>query len=891
MRSSPRFWRGCRILFRWFRITVWLLVLTLICIFLWFNRIGLPDFVKDRILAACRERGIELEFSHIRLRSTQGLVAENVRLGGPKIPDEPTVSIRELQLHFNYRALLHRKVEVTGVLIRNGKLTVPLTETNGTATDLAVGNIQTELRFGPKDSWLLDNFKADFAGVNVALTGQIVHGPEMRNWGTFKHRKSGNGGLRKQLQTISDTLEKIKFTGTPAINGYISGDARDVHSFIVRVVIRTDAVQSPWASAADVQLTANVSAPADVQTNGVPAAFADIAPFRVVLDARVRNLKSKKISADAAGVTAVWQAPQLTVTNFFAALGGGTLHADASLNMISRRLAFTNSSDFDLHAVSGLLTEKARKHLEDFTWTHPPRLQGAGSMVLPDWTNHAPDWKRDIEPSVKLSGWLAFTNATVHGAVIDSVSSHFSYKDLLWLLPDLKITQGRTRLVLNGGESEETKRYGWRIDGAFDPQTVRPFLTTSNAVRGFNHVQFTQPVAFGLNVRGKLYDYDSISAEGHLTATNFAVREQHVDAVAGDFTYSNRVLQFINPHISRGKEAMTADCITLDLSRKIIYFTNGFSTADPQAVAEAIGPKIGRHMKLYQFLQAPKVRVHGQVPLRDINHFRDAADADLSFDVIEKAPLQIGKIRTPGVQGTVRWLAGSLILTNVTADVYGGGGNGWAVFDFSPEHPGSDYQAFLHVTNVDLHLMAMDWRTNSHLEGQLRGTVTITNASSESPATINGFGNVNVRDGLFWDIPIFGFLSPVLNSISPGLGYSRATSAVTHFQITNGVVSTDSLEIRATMMRMDYMGTVDWQTHVNARVTAQFLRDTWVVGPLLSRVLWPVSKLFEFQVTGTLKHPETKPLYLPSLFMVPLHPIRSVEKAFDTGTNAPPSGE
>src|SRR5208282_635252 len=160
------------------------------------------------------------------------------------------------------------------------------------------------------------------------------------------------------------------------------------------------------------------------------------------------------------------------------------------------------------------------------------------------------------------------------------------------------------------------------------------------------------------------------------------------------------------------------------------------------------------------------------------------------------------------------------------------------------------------------------------------------------PSHWDGFGHANLHDGLLWDIPVFGILSPVLNTVSPGLGNSRATEASVRFAITNGVIYSSSLDIRSTMMRLEYAGTADLQENVNARVTAQLLRNTWVVGPLVSTALWPVSKLFEYHVTGTLKNPKSEPVfYIPRFLLLPLHPIRSLEELFpsdDFFSSSPP---
>jgi len=183
-----------------------------------------------------------------------------------------------------------------------------------------------------------------------------------------------------------------------------------------------------------------------------------------------------------------------------------------------------------------------------------------------------------------------------------------------------------------------------------------------------------------------------------------------------------------------------------------------------------------------------------------------------------------------------------------------------------------------------VHLLATDLSSpTNHLEGVLSGRFVMTSANSEDWRTWNGYGQANLHDGLLWDVPIFGILSPVLNTFMPGLGSSRATDAAARFGMTNGVIYSDDLEIRSTMMRMQYAGTVDLKSRVNARVTAQLLRDTWVVGPLLSTALWPVSKLFEYRITGTLQQPQSDPVYLPKFLLTPLHPLRSLEDILSSG--------
>lgn len=892
---QPGFWRKCRRCLRWFRRALLAAAVAAIVAFVWFDRVGLPDFMTRRLVEALRARGVELEFSRIRLSLVRGLIAENVRLGHAAAPGSPAFSAQEVRLELNLSAALHRQWQLDGLVLREGRFVLPLPPTNS----LALDHIQTDLRFQANDTWSLDHFHADFAGAQFALSGDIAHAPELGKWWIFHGAKTNQPPAPAQWQKFSDALRQIHFTGAPQLNLNVTGDARDLHSFDVRLNVSAPAVRSPWGSARDCQLAARLTAPADAPTN-FDAAWSwwtNLQPYRVVWTARLTHLQSDRLNADAAAGAGYWRAPELAVTNLTAALGGGQFDAQAALNVATREFTFTNSSRFDLHAVAGLLTDKTRERLADFSWTQPPSLRAGGSLVWPAWTNREADWRAEVQPTLRLRGELVFTNGAVSGAAVDSAAGHFAYANLVWQVPDLMLAQAKTRLEISGSEDDATKDYRWHVRGTFDPAFLRPFLTASNAARGLNHFTVIDPVHLEADAWGRLYDYDRIGASGRVACTNFTVRGQSVDSVAGEFSYTNRVLEFFNPRLWRGTEMMTADFITLDFDRKLISFTNGYSTAEPQAVAQAIGPKTGEILSPYHFLQPPTVLVNGCAPLRDVNGMEDVADADLTFDIVGAVPFQCLKLNATRLAGTIHWLGQVLVLTNIAAELYGGTGTGSACFDFRVPHEGADFQFTTTVTNINLHALAADLLSpTNHLEGALAGTIVVTRADTRDWRTPDGYGQARLRDGLLWDIPVFGILSPLLNTVSPGLGNSRATEATANFAMTNGVIHSDSLSITTGTTRMQYNGTVDLSGNVNARVTAQLMRNLWVVGPLISTIFYPVAKVFECKITGTLNHPKSEPVYVPKFLLMPLHPIRSLEELLpdnssflSSPTNSPPA--
>jgi hypothetical protein len=247
------------------------------------------------------------------------------------------------------------------------------------------------------------------------------------------------------------------------------------------------------------------------------------------------------------------------------------------------------------------------------------------------------------------------------------------------------------------------------------------------------------------------------------------------------------------------------------------------------------------------------------------------------------------KFTVPRISGNVWWHDESLLITNVDADFYQGELGGWAAFDFSP-HEGNTYHFDMRTTNSSLAPLMADvaGRTNQ-LDGRVDLRLAVTDADTRDVMSWDGFGDMQLREGALWELPVFGVFAPVLNAMYRNLGSGRASDGHATFTITNGVVSTDDLELRSPAMRMQYRGSVDLRGNLNARAEAEALRNTAVIGPVVSTMLWPVTKLLEYKVSGTLGHPVAEPVYVPKALLFPLHPIQSIKGIFTS--DEPPAKE
>jgi len=215
-----------------------------------------------------------------------------------------------------------------------------------------------------------------------------------------------------------------------------------------------------------------------------------------------------------------------------------------------------------------------------------------------------------------------------------------------------------------------------------------------------------------------------------------------------------------------------------------------------------------------------------------------------------------------------------LSVTNINAAFYDGHLDWEGQFRFLP-NDSADYSFRANFTNINLPVIVADLiQTTNDMKGDLSGALTITSANTDDMRSWRGSGNASVKDGFLWNIPLFGNFTHLLGNISPNLGTLPATAADMTCKIEKSVVHTRDLEMKTAALRLKYMGTVDMEGHLDAKVEAQLLRDTWVFGRLFSIAFWPVSKILEYKVTGTLQSPKSRPLYLPRILTDPIHSIK-----------------
>jgi hypothetical protein len=640
---------------------------------------------------------------------------------------------------------------------------------------------------------------------------------------------------------------------------------------------------SSWGTAVSLSLTTQVrrdAAPAPARP--VWGAWNFIAPYSIDWQAAGAGVSAPKLQLEEIALEGRWRAPRMTVQKLQAQLYHGHVDGQADLDVDSRELRVETALDFDVHQLAPLLTQAAQRFFSQFDWPTPPRAQGGLRLVLPPWIDRPENWKTDFRSSVALAGDFSAGTVSFRGISVESAASHFTYTNRVWTVPGLRAKRADGDFRMDYEGNEETHEYHFIVDSTLDPADVFDWIPAGQQPLA-REIKFSKTPEIHGEASGRWRNKDTFAFSGTVAASNFTVRGQNIEAVEARLEYTNHNLRVTGLRLAQGGGALSASLLAADLDTKTVVLTNIDSTLDPRLLPPIFGSNTPPFLQRLYFETAPSLHAFGSFV------WTNALATDLTF-LVQGQNFHWTNLTAEKISGAVRWLGRDVAVTNIQASLYKTGAlDGWIVFDYVPKH-GSSFRCDFSVRDIDLPALAkgVTGKTNK-LEGLLDGRLTLSSPLSTDKNTLEGRGHVYLHDALLWDIKMFGIFSPILNTLSPGAGYSRARSASAIFAVANGAVSSDDLEVTSTGFRLLYRGKVGMNKQIDGRVEADLLRDTPVLGPFLSFVLTPLSKIFEYHITGTLRNPVIEPLYIPKAFMMLLRPFHTLKSLMPESSAETPS--
>jgi hypothetical protein len=653
--------------------------------------------------------------------------------------------------------------------------------------------------------------------------------------------------------------------------------------------------RSTWATSqwAQVRAALELPSPEEWRASAAQTEWPErLRAFRFQTRGSFSNVLAPRLAMKRSELALRWRAPLLgweagaDLADAGAAQALGTLQTDA------RELRFATDSRLQPSALEPWLETNARPWLAFCKFATPPRLQAEGRVVLPSWTNRAPDWLGEVLPTLQVTGRVESAAGVCQGVSFAGLRAPFTLTNLNWTVPGLSLARPEGSFDLAGTADQRSGRFRLAWRSGLDPLAFRAAFVAGRVPPVFDAFTFAEPPRLQGRMEGNWANETSWLATASLQLTNATFRGQAIKGCTTRLVYTNRFLSILEPSVVRdGGEAARADGIGIDLRQQRLYLTNAVGRMAVRAVTKCIGPITDRSVAPYVFDQPPFARVEGTVPLG-----RSDGSENMTFEVAG-GPFHWERFHLEQIKAVLRWRGNTLDLTNVAGFWHGADMAGWAHFDFTPRNTDL-FNFFVAVDRVDLRKVLKDLRPSrtNRVEGLVSGDLRVTSADTHNWESWQGYGQVQLTNGLLWDIPVFGVFSPVLNAFVPGLGNSRARNATASYNITNSVIHSDDLIIRGGALRMNYQGSIDFALRMDGRMEAEVLRDVPAIGLLFSKLLWPVTKLFDYRIAGTLDHPKTEELYIISrVLMMPLHPLKMLkelmnleEKFNEKGTRPPP---
>jgi len=121
---------------------------------------------------------------------------------------------------------------------------------------------------------------------------------------------------------------------------------------------------------------------------------------------------------------------------------------------------------------------------------------------------------------------------------------------------------------------------------------------------------------------------------------------------------------------------------------------------------------------------------------------------------------------------------------------------------------------------------------------------------------MQGNGSVRLRHGRVFMLPLFGGLSSLLTRIIPGLDFVlRQTDLKARFDIAGGKLFSEKVLIEGDVLSLEGNGVYDIDGTLAFDAQVRLMKERTLVAKLLRTATYPITKLFELRLTGTIEAP------------------------------------
>src|SRR5438477_889911 len=413
--------------------------------------------------------------------------------------------------------------------------------------------------------------------------------------------------------------------------------------------------------------------------------------------------------------------------------------------------------------------------VSDVNFLAPPQFEISGTARLGEG-----------QPRWQAIGHAALDRFTYNGISFLGANAEFSWDGERTMVRDIHVRHQSGELV--GRLLDAPNDFRIDLASTIDANALRS-IAPADMREFMNDWDWPHASNVHLRIRGPSAAAATWKGDGTLQLERGRFRTIGFNSASANVHFGDGAVTYENFRVARD-EGIATGTFVYDFAHHETRLSNVIPGLRPTEAIYWIDPNLLKVVTPYNFQKPPTITTSGVYQFRGGKHTRLEINVDSSggmdYVFLDKT-LPFDRISAKLLLTDDR-----LQISELNGGIFSGTVGGSA--DLSLAKNDRRYRATMAVDHVDFPKLTDLYFKYKTAVGLMNGHYEWKGTGSDA-RTMNGKGEVEVRNGDVFAIPLFGPLSDILNKIMPGVGYRVARKANMSFTIKDGVIRTSDFHV------------------------------------------------------------------------------------------------
>ncbi len=547
------------------------------------------------------------------------------------------------------------------------------------------------------------------------------------------------------------------------------------------------------------------------------------------------------VQVEEMGLRAHLEQSRLRLEDIHFQIARGEWVAKGDWYLDEKRSTIEFQSSLDLSAFAPAFSGKIREALGKLSFEDPARFSGRLNTLF------NPDFQYDLQVDLN---WKKFSYGNI---AFDRLDLPIAIDSNRFFVSGMELVSAKGAVSFSALYDRSIPEIKGNLKSNLDP-TVFIGVFGEGADRFLSSLEFQgKGPLLNVKLKGASLNPPDWKLTGKIALEKGLYKKVYWETASADLSFEKGKL-LISAIKGKRPEGEAHGGVVYDFNQQTVFLDQVVSTVQVRDIAIMFGSVFDSYLKPYLLSIPPLVHAHGLI---DILAHREEPIHDLKLQIESPGVLDYQfmgkglKFNKSKLELTIQ--KGVLRLTTQSAELF----EGKFGLDFTMDMKNAipDYKSSITFNESNFQQFMKTFYSHENAKGTMSGRLALSGTLGKTE-TFKGEGLISIRDGFILSIPFMGGLSELLGAMIPNFGYAKADRAGMSFLMNNGKLTTEDLEVSSAAFTLIGNGGYDLvkdDLDLNTRVNIK-----GVVGLLL----FPVSKLFEYHGSGSMKEPKWNPKIL-----------------------------